>query len=526
VLEVESKAGQTDKVNRNIYGTNLLMRQADGLSLYYMYNGHADVTALIDATTGTTRATYYYDAFGNIDEQKYYTASGTETTPINNSIMYAGYQYDEETGLYYLNARMYDPKIARFLQEDTYSGTINDPLSLNLYAYCANNPLIYVDPTGHMYGYFDENGKWVGYTHSCNPAAYTVGGYNGADEYVYGSLYSTERTIIHKRTYEKVEAIDGNWATYFEEFNRDYGKPFVKDVLGIKEDSTLYKVIKKVAVNQEATLSTGLNFVTGTVQGTHLMYETLLTDAQFAYLEIGKSQGWFGLDNESVRKSAEEEIYGKVEYYANIWKSVPGAIGKDILTTLNPFNNTFTRGYFSDDSLREKVEYNQARINTVTTLYGLYRGVQRIKNWRASKNAPVNTAPVENTGSTGVGGNKPVPRTGPKGVDPDHHNLNVMVKNSEGNVKSHERFVSGNMTAEEKAMGYPKGQNASHTEARFSRFRGDTLDEGDIVIMTGQLPPCNSCKGYMNRLATEKNVDITYRWREGGVTKVWKAKKK
>ncbi len=101
-----------------------------------------------------------------------------------------------------------------------------------------------------------------------------------------------------------------------------------------------------------------------------------------------------------------------------------------------------------------------------------------------------------------------------------------MVKNSEGNVKSHERFVSGNMTAEEKAMGYPKGQNASHTEARFSRFRGDTLDEGDIVIMTGQLPPCNSCKGYMNRLATEKNVDITYRWREGGVTKVWKAKKK
>jgi len=139
------------QTGRNIYGTNLLMRQADGLSLYYMYNGHADVTALIDATSGKTRATYYYDAFGNIKEQKYYTASGTETTtPINNSIMYAGYQYDKETGLYYLNARMYDPKIARFLQEDTYSGSINDPLSLNLYTYCSNNPLIYFDPTGHL----------------------------------------------------------------------------------------------------------------------------------------------------------------------------------------------------------------------------------------------------------------------------------------------------------------------------------------------------------------------------------------
>jgi RHS repeat-associated protein len=51
--------------------------------------------------------------------------------------------------LYYLNARMYDPKTARFIQEDTYDGNPNDPLSLNLYTYCANNPLIYWDPTGH-----------------------------------------------------------------------------------------------------------------------------------------------------------------------------------------------------------------------------------------------------------------------------------------------------------------------------------------------------------------------------------------
>lgn len=45
---------------------------------------------------------------------------------------------------------MYDPKVARFLQEDTYIGILDDPLSLNLYVYCANNPLIYYDPTGHF----------------------------------------------------------------------------------------------------------------------------------------------------------------------------------------------------------------------------------------------------------------------------------------------------------------------------------------------------------------------------------------
>ena len=156
VLEVESKTGQADKVNRNIYGTNLLMRTADGQSYYYMYNGHADVTALINVATGNVDATYYYDAFGNIDP------TGT-TGDVNNNITYAGYQYDEETGLYYLNARMYDPKVARFLQEDTYSGSVNDPLSLNLYAYCANNPLIYYDPTGHSWErqYNGSTLEWV-----------------------------------------------------------------------------------------------------------------------------------------------------------------------------------------------------------------------------------------------------------------------------------------------------------------------------------------------------------------------------
>ncbi len=145
VLELDGSGNQT---GRNVYGTNLLMRTADGTTYYYMYNGHADVTALL-TTDGTIAGTYYYDAFGNITEQ---------TGDVNNSITYAGYQYDEETGLYYLNARMYDPKIARFLQEDTYRGQQNDPLSLNLYTYCANEPIKYWDPTGHLY--FDGK-EWV-----------------------------------------------------------------------------------------------------------------------------------------------------------------------------------------------------------------------------------------------------------------------------------------------------------------------------------------------------------------------------
>lgn len=142
VLELDGSGNQT---GRNVYGTNLLMRTADGTTYYYMYNGHGDVTALL-GTDGTVKGTYYYDPFGNI----------LEHTGTDSNVTFSGYQYDKETGLYYCNSRMYDPKIARFLQQDTYSGNPSDPLSLNMYTYCNNNPLIYVDPTGHWPEWLDN----------------------------------------------------------------------------------------------------------------------------------------------------------------------------------------------------------------------------------------------------------------------------------------------------------------------------------------------------------------------------------
>jgi RHS repeat-associated protein len=131
VMELDA-AG--DALATNVYGTNLITRTVEGTTLYYMYNGHADVTALLD-TKGNLVGSYYYDAWGNILE-----SSGSMKD--KNSILYAGYQYDSETELYYLNARMYDPKVARFLQEDTYRGEASDPLSLNLYTYCHNEPVL------------------------------------------------------------------------------------------------------------------------------------------------------------------------------------------------------------------------------------------------------------------------------------------------------------------------------------------------------------------------------------------------
>ena len=123
----------------NTYGLELVSRKQNENNYYYLYNGHGDVTGLVDANN-TKVNTYKYDEYGNVTE---------ETEGVENPYRYAGYYYDKETENYYLQSRYYNPAIQRFISEDTVRGDIEDPLSLNLYTYTHNNPLKYIDPNGH-----------------------------------------------------------------------------------------------------------------------------------------------------------------------------------------------------------------------------------------------------------------------------------------------------------------------------------------------------------------------------------------
>ena len=64
-------------------------------------------------------------------------------------------ELDDSTGLYNYGARMYDPVIGRFVTADTIVQNLSDPQTLNRYSYCRNNPLVYVDPSGHLFGIDD-----------------------------------------------------------------------------------------------------------------------------------------------------------------------------------------------------------------------------------------------------------------------------------------------------------------------------------------------------------------------------------
>ncbi|WP_339210232.1 RHS repeat-associated core domain-containing protein [Aeribacillus sp. FSL K6-8210] len=65
-------------------------------------------------------------------------------------IRYAGYQYDNETGLYYLIARYYHPTHGVFLSLDPDPGDEDDILTQNGYTYVNNNPVMLLDPDGHF----------------------------------------------------------------------------------------------------------------------------------------------------------------------------------------------------------------------------------------------------------------------------------------------------------------------------------------------------------------------------------------
>ena len=63
-----------------------------------------------------------------------------------NPFLYRGYYYDYDLGFYVTGTRYYDPKVGRFINAD--SALYHDLLGYNMYAYCENNPVNYVDYTG------------------------------------------------------------------------------------------------------------------------------------------------------------------------------------------------------------------------------------------------------------------------------------------------------------------------------------------------------------------------------------------
>ncbi|WP_432246120.1 RHS repeat domain-containing protein (plasmid) [Arthrobacter sp. G.S.26] len=138
-----------------ITGEALMLRTSSGMQSLYLYDGTGNPAALVTSAP-TTAFSYDYDPYGVaiLDED-----SGGLGTSQNPYTFKAGIQ-DRTTGWVKFGQRWYNPKTARWTQQDTLDTPL-DPKNANRYAYAANDPINNADPTG-QFSFGDFAGQIIG----------------------------------------------------------------------------------------------------------------------------------------------------------------------------------------------------------------------------------------------------------------------------------------------------------------------------------------------------------------------------
>jgi RHS repeat-associated protein len=110
---------------------------------YFTNDGNFNTTSLVDANSGSVVERYLYDPYG---KPTFLDANWAprSSSSYDNEILYCGYWYDPETGLYHVRERYYDPITGTWKTRDK----ILYPDGMNLYEYCRSNALIGRDPYG------------------------------------------------------------------------------------------------------------------------------------------------------------------------------------------------------------------------------------------------------------------------------------------------------------------------------------------------------------------------------------------
>jgi RHS repeat-associated protein len=131
---------------------------------HYYGTDHLGSTVLVTGDAGEVLWTGETNPFGD-------SVSGEGIVGESERIKYTGKDFDEDAGLYYFNARWYDPGTGRFITEDPIR------YGANWYGYANNNPLMFVDPTG-LYG---TNAGYSGYDPTTGTGVDNGWDYNGGN---------------------------------------------------------------------------------------------------------------------------------------------------------------------------------------------------------------------------------------------------------------------------------------------------------------------------------------------------------
>ena len=138
VLSSTSKYGFSS--NTYTYGNELITTEHKGKALTALYDGRGSIVQRL--TNSSVSSTYTYDPYGVVTSK-----IADVRKPFYG---YNGEEYDPLTKLQYLRARYYSPSEGRFTSQDSYKGTVTSILSQNGYTYVHNNPVNFIDPSGHF----------------------------------------------------------------------------------------------------------------------------------------------------------------------------------------------------------------------------------------------------------------------------------------------------------------------------------------------------------------------------------------
>ncbi|SFB96790.1 ricin-type beta-trefoil lectin domain protein [Micromonospora sediminimaris] len=171
------------------------------------------------------------------------------------------------------------------------------------------------------------------------------------------------------------------------------------------------------------------------------------------------------------------------------------------------------------------------------TSAGTYVQITAIERWSVPR-ATVHNLTVANTHTYHVAaGNQPV-LVHNCGDNAPGHTADVTRHGSDGEILDEYSVWSGRATPEESALGGGYNtQAATHTENRVARMSGASAGRvsipndpyaglkraapGDLIVIEGQLPPCNRCRGAMNRIVNEVGASVAYMWDGPKGSGVW-----
>lgn len=206
-----------DSIEKHIFLGEIAVASVKGsnytAAVYTIHADHLTGANVVTNENGDISQLLDYYAFGavRLDDQR---------GDYNETRKFTGHEYDDGTGLVYMNARYYDPELGRFLSQDplfigvsnqsviesrankSYSNYLTSPQTFNAYSYVLNNPLKYVDASGEVAEYFQQFGSYMaqgqreigGFLNNIATTSNQAGGLMG-----YGSafIYSSAASVAY-----------------------------------------------------------------------------------------------------------------------------------------------------------------------------------------------------------------------------------------------------------------------------------------------------------------------------------------